>query len=169
MARLLPQWQCRWKWWWDFPYQKGYVMRKVAGSHSAGTGTERCTATEPWSRNLAHLMNSAYMNTQNTVEGEDFSCIFFLRFEFQTSIFCACNTQSNLNLCSIKSLYVQSAGNVCISWLTIHITELIPVGLWLGGRKEGLVWDRRWLGDCCKLLQGHLQSCLQQEWPLTTY
>lgn len=95
-------------------------MRKVAGSHSAGTGTEHCTATEPWSRNLAHLMNSAYMNTQNTVEGEDFSCIFFHRFEFQTSTFCACNTQSNLNSCSIKSLYVQSVGNVELLTFVFH-------------------------------------------------
>lgn len=83
---LLPQWQCRWKWWWDVPYQRGYVVRKAAGSYSAGTGTELCRAIEPWSRNRAHLKNR--QQTHKYTE--------HCRFKFQTNIFRVRGTQCNL-------------------------------------------------------------------------
>lgn len=51
-------------WWWGVPCQRGYVVRKAAGSHSAGTGTELCRATKPWGSNLAHLKNRQRIYTE---------------------------------------------------------------------------------------------------------
>lgn len=66
MCGLLPQLQCKWKWWWGVPCRRGCVVRKAAGSRSAGTGRELCRATKPRGRNLAHLKtDSRHINTQN--------------------------------------------------------------------------------------------------------
>lgn len=107
-------------------------MRKATGSHSAGTGTEHCTATEPWSRTLVHLMDR--WNTEHC-EGEDLSCFFFLSFGFQNRNFHAYSiAQSNLNSCSKKIMFivlVMTPSNsirtyrtldFCISQPTIYIT-----------------------------------------------
>lgn len=101
-------------------------MRKATGSQSAGIGTERCTATEPWSRNLVHLMDSTYMNTQNTVREklwvskQEFSCLWYGKSNLNSSskklmFIVLVMTQSN-------SMRIYRTLDFCISQPTIYIT-----------------------------------------------
>lgn len=54
----LPQWQCRWRWWWGAPCLREYVVKKGAGSHLAGIEIVLYRVTKLWGRTLVHLKHT---------------------------------------------------------------------------------------------------------------